>query len=142
VDLIETFNYLLGLQVQHIAAPQTFSASFQRDSQGRLQLSGNRLKQDSQGKWWFRSVTGNLPDGRKTLIVWRKRPGGESSDGIEQDNLALSAWFSTQDYSAKDSEFEIIYINGSHNLEFSQDRAKVKLIEEDFQRLMFDVRDV
>ena len=142
VDLLETFNYLLGLHVQHIAVPQTFSADFQRDGQGRLKLDGKTLKSDPKGLWWFRSVTGTLPDGRKTLIVWRKRPGGESLEGLEQDNLVLSLWFNKQGYSAQDSEFEVIYINGSHNLELSQDRTKIKLIEEDFQRLMFDVQDV
>jgi adenine-specific DNA-methyltransferase len=44
VDLLETFNWLIGLTVQHIAAPQTFSAAVQRDSEKRLQIKG-RFKQ-------------------------------------------------------------------------------------------------
>lgn len=55
VDLLETFNWLLGLTVQHIAAPRSFAAEFERsdhvkagDGQGRLQLKG-RLKQDAAG---------------------------------------------------------------------------------------------
>ena len=40
VDLLETFNWLIGLTVQHIAAPQTFSAAFERDSEKRLRLKG------------------------------------------------------------------------------------------------------
>jgi adenine-specific DNA-methyltransferase len=43
VDLLETFNWLIGLTVRHIAAPQTFSATFERDSEKRLRLKG-RLK--------------------------------------------------------------------------------------------------
>ena len=31
VDLLETFNWLIGLTVRHITAPQTFSAAFERD---------------------------------------------------------------------------------------------------------------
>ncbi len=30
VDLLETFNWLIGLTVRHIAVPQTFSAAFPR----------------------------------------------------------------------------------------------------------------
>jgi adenine-specific DNA-methyltransferase len=155
VDLLETFNWLIGLTVQHIAAPQTFSAAFQRDSEKRMQIKG-RLKQTdvppddppkAAGKklWWFRTVTGTTPDGRKTLIIWRKRPGGETHEGIEQDNLVLDEWFTKQGYSSKDREFDLIYVNGSNNLEnlkLPDDTWKVRLIEEDFHRLMFDQADV
>src|SRR5690606_5120664 len=52
VDLLETFNCLIGLTVQHIAAPRRFGASFRRDddpdlpedSPRRLLLDG-RLKE-------------------------------------------------------------------------------------------------
>jgi len=116
VDLVETFTWLIGLTVEHIAAPQTFVAEFERDSEGRLRLKG-RLKQERGGRWWFRTVTGTTPDGRKTLVIWRKRPGGEAPFGIEQDNLVLDEWFTKQGYSSKDSEFDLIYVNGSNNLE-------------------------
>lgn len=167
VDLLETFNWLIGLTVQHIAAPLTFTASFERDSEKRLRLKG-RLKsvqcsvfsvqQEANGAaspktespktenlYWFRTVTGTTPDGRKTLIIWRKRPGGETPDGIEQDNLVLDEWFTKQGYSSKDSEFDLIYVNGSNNLEnlkAPDDTWKVRLIEEDFHRLMFETEDV
>jgi adenine-specific DNA-methyltransferase len=35
VDLLETFNYLIGLTVQHIAVSQSFAAEFERDSEKR-----------------------------------------------------------------------------------------------------------
>lgn len=139
VDLLETFNWLIGLTVQHIAAPQTFATEFERDGEGRLRLKG-RLKPDADGPWWFRTVTGTTPDGRKTLVVWRKRPGGDTAEGIEQDNLVLDEWFKAQKYSSKDSEFDLIYVNGDNNLEnlkTPDDTWKVRLIEEDFFRLMF-----
>lgn len=140
VDLLETFNWLIGLTVRHLAAPQTFSAETERDGEGRLRLKG-RLKQETDGRWWFRIVTGTTPDGRKTLVIWRKRPGGESAEGIEQDNLILDEWFTKQGYKAKDSEFDLIYVNGDNNLEnlkAPDDTWKVRLIEEDFFRLMFE----
>ena len=136
VDLLETFNWLVGLRVRYIAAPQTFSAAFQRDSEKRLQLEG-RLKQGRDGPYWFRAVTGTTPDGRRTLIIWRKVSGEP-----EQDNLVLNEWFTKQGYSAKDSEFDLIYVNGGNNLEnlkTPDDLWKVRLIEEDFHRLMFDM---
>jgi adenine-specific DNA-methyltransferase len=139
VDLLETFNWLIGLTVQHIAAPQSFSAAFERDSEKRLRLKG-RLKQDGDGPYWFRTVAGTTPDGRKTLIIWRKLTGDP-----EQDNLVLDEWFTKQGYSAKDSEFDLIYVNGGNNLEnlkSPEDTWKVRLIEEDFHRLMFESEGV
>lgn len=135
VDLLETFNWLVGLTVQSIAAPQVFAAEFARDPEGRLELKG-RLRQDAAAPWWFRTVTGATPDGRRTLIIWRKLTGD-----AEQDNLVLDEWFKRAGYSAKDSEFDLIYVNGDNNLEnlkAADDTWKVRLIEEDFHRLMFD----
>lgn len=144
VDLPETFNWLLGLRVHHIVARQSFSATFRRDDEGRLKLDG-RLKIAADGGWWFRTVQGDAPDGRKVLVIWRTRPGGDDAEGIEQDNLVLDEWFTRQGYSAKDNEFDLIYVNGDNNLENLKDvddRWKVRLIEEEFFRLMFDVEDV
>lgn len=135
VDLLETFNWLVGLTVQSITAPQVFAAEFARDAEGRLELKG-RLRQDAAAPWWFRTVTGATPDGRRTLIIWRKLTGNP-----EQDNLVLDEWFKRAGYSAKDSEFDLIYVNGDNNLEnlkAADDTWKVRLIEEDFHRLMFD----
>ncbi|MBE0623503.1 MAG: site-specific DNA-methyltransferase [Burkholderiales bacterium] len=136
VDLLETFNWLVGLTVRHIAAPQSFSAAFERDSEKRLRLKG-RLKREAGGAYWLRTVTGTTPDGRRTLIIWRKLTGEP-----EQDNLVLDEWFARQGYSAKDSEFDLIYVNGGNNLEnlkTPDDLWKVRLIEEDFHRLMFEM---
>jgi len=161
VDLLETFNWLIGLTVRHIAAPQTFSAAFERDSERRLRLKGRLVQTGRQGEratgreepdpsvtpspshpvspssFWFRTVSGTTPDGRKTLIIWRKLTGEP-----EQDNLVLDEWFTKQGYSAKDSEFDLIHVNGGNNLEnlkAPDDTWKVRLIEEDFHRLMFEM---
>lgn len=139
VDLLETFNWLIGLTVRHIAAPQTFRAAFKRDNESRLRLKG-RLKQNEDGPYWLRTVTGTTPDGRETLVIWRKLTGEP-----EEDNLVLDEWFVTQGYSAKDSEFNLIYINGGNNLEnlkTPDSLWKVRLIEEDFHRLMFEMEGV
>ena len=140
VDLLETFNWLIGLTVQHIAAPQIYPAEFDRDSEKRLRLK-SKIKQDAKGPWWFRKVEGITPDGRKTLIVWRKLTGDS-----EQDNLVLDVWMTDRlKISTKDFEFDLIYVNGGNNLEnlkLADDTWKVRLIEEDFHRLMFDTESL
>jgi len=155
VDLVETFNWLIGLRVDHMGVPQVLTARFQRDGEGRLRLEG-RLRQvgddpyaetpgSSEKRWWFRTITGTLPDGRKALVIWRNRPGGEEPEGVEQDNLVLDEWFTKQGYSSQDSEFDLIYVNGTNNLEnlrLPDATWKVRLIEEDFHRLMFATEGV
>ena len=144
VDLPETFNWLIGLTVQRIAAPRTFGADFRRDGEGRLRLKG-RLKQKAGGAWRFRTVTGTTPDGRKALVVWRKRPGGETPEGIERDNLVLDEWFTGNGghggFADEDGGYDLVYVNGDNNLENLKAPAdvwKVRLIEEAFHRLMFE----
>jgi adenine-specific DNA-methyltransferase len=108
VDLVETFNYLLGLRVKTID-----------------QIGGVRV------------VTGTNPQGERVLILWRNIK--------ELDNDALDAWFRKQGYNTKDQEYDVIYVNGENNLENLRrpDQTwKVRLIEEEFRRLMFDVQDV
>lgn len=142
VDLIETFNYLIGLKVSHISEPHVLTADFARDGEKRLNIARGSLRPKADGKWWFRNVTGTLLDGRRVLVIWRKRPGGETTEGLEQDNLVLDEWFkSKQGYSTRDSEFDLIYVNGTNNLEnlkTPDELWKVRLIEEDFFRLMFE----
>ena len=116
VDLLETFNYLLGLQIKNISAPHCMTADFERDSEKRLRVKG-RITEKTDGKWWFRTVTGTTLDGRKILVIWRKRPGLENPEGVEQDNLVLDEWFKKMGYSSRDSEFDTIYVNGTNNLE-------------------------
>ncbi len=147
VDLLETFNWLLGLRVEHIEAPQRFTATFDRDAEGRLRLAGGGLRSDSRGPYWFRSVVGTTPEDGRTLVIWRTCPGGDSAEAAEQNNLVLDEWFTRQRYSTRDPEFDFIFVNGDNNLEnlkavdeesTARARWKVRLIEEDFFRLMFE----
>lgn len=57
----------------------------------------------------------------------------------------LDEWLTEQGYAAKDSELDLIYVNGGNNLENLKGRDdtwKVRLIDEDFHRLMFEAEDV
>lgn len=140
VDLIETFNWLLGLRVSHFAAPQRFTVQFEHDSEKRLKLKG-RLKETADGAFRFRRVEGTLPNGRKALVVWRTLTGVP-----EQDNLVLDTWMTDKlKISTQDFEFDAIYVNGDNNLEnlkTPDDQWKVRLIEDDFHRLMFAAEGV
>ena len=104
VDLVETFNYLIGLHVETMQS-----------------LRG------------FRVVTGKNPTGERTLIIWR--------DLEAKSNEDLEEFFRKQDYNPRDMEYDLIYVNGDNNLENIRrpdETWKVRLIEEEFVRLMFD----
>ncbi len=134
VDLLETFNWLIGLKTNRVTKPQSYFASFKRDSENRLRLKG-QMRQGKNGDFWFRTVTGVLPDGRQTLVIWRKLNGN-----LEQDNLVLDTWFSTQGYLSRDTAIDLIYVNGDNNLKnlkTDKEHWNVRLIEEDFMHLMF-----
>jgi len=153
VDLIETFNYLIGLRVEHSSVPQTFQAAFKRiadpelpeDQHTKLVVDG-RIRQEAEGPWWFRKVEGWVPKDssnpnngqrEKVLIVWRKLTGN-----IEEDNLMLDEWFQKNRISTRDFEFDTIYVNGSNNLpnlKLDGDNWKVRLIEEEFMKRMWEV---
>jgi len=108
VDLVETFNYLIGLTVKHIDHIQGFCV-----------------------------VEGKSPQEEKVLIIWRNTK--------EKSNKNLETFFRKQDYSTRDMEFDLIYVNGDNNLENIRrpdETWKVRLIEEEFKRLMFEVEDV
>ena len=152
VDLVESFNYLIGLRVVHVAAPQTFNAEFKRvvepelpaDQETRLVLDG-RMRQDGDGSWWFRKVEGWVPANpmqpnnglrERVLVVWRKLTGD-----LEQYNLMLDEWFRHNRISTQDFEFDTIFVNGSNNLPNLRQEGetwKVRLLEEEFMLRMWD----
>lgn len=106
IDLVETFNYLIGLQVKTM---QTL-----RD---------------------FKVITGLTSAGERALIIWR--------DLTEKSNADLEEFFRKQDYNPRDMEFDLIYVNGDNNLENlrrTDETWKVRLIEDEFMRLMFDTK--
>ena len=147
VDLLETFNYLLGLEVEHIAAPIYFQAELNKGEYGRWQA---KVKRSDTGKWWFRTVYGTNRAGQQVLVVWRNLPSvidGEA-DGIQKDNAVLDAVLieklSIRLTESQDDEIDVLYVNGDHNISIPRSRkgepmeqARIQLIEEAFHRLMF-----
>ena len=140
IDLMETFNYLLGIKVLRISAPERRTAEFERDGEGRLKITGKPRSCNAGEGWLFREVEGSTLGGEKVLIIWRTLTGN-----AEEDNLMLENYFSKRNYSTLDFEFNRIYVNGDNNLEnlkIGEEQWKVALIEEEFKRLMFDVEGV
>jgi len=85
----------------------------------------------------FKVVEGTSPQGERVLVIWRNTR--------EKSNAALDEFFQKQGYSTRDTEFDVVYVNGDNNLENLRrpdETWKVRLIEDEFKRLMFDVQDV
>lgn len=112
IDLVETFNWLLGLKVDSI-----------KSQKGFLRVEG------------YKRAGGRT----RTLIIWRTL-----SDDPIADNETLDAYLGLKkvkgrvsiDVNPADTDYDFIYVNGSHTL--NDPHNKVHLIEETFQRLMFD----
>lgn len=154
VDLIETFNWLIGLHVEHMDRWHSFDGSFKREKDPELPGDGNtklviegKIKKTDAGKFAFRKIEGwvartpgNTEDREKVLVVWRKLTGN-----LEQDNAVLDEWFRKLDIRSRDSEFDVIYVNGSNNLpnlRGEDEHWKVRLLEETFHQKMWDIGDI
>lgn len=153
VDLLETFNYLLGLEVEHIAAPMHFDAEIITGEYGRKQA---KVKHTAEGKWWFRTVYGKNRNGQYVLVVWRNLPSvieagsdaAKRTEALIADNAVLDAVLverlNIRSTKNPDDEIDILYVNGDNNIATPRDRkgnpmeqVRVRLIEESFKRLMF-----
>ncbi|MGB0766167.1 MAG: DNA methyltransferase [Phycisphaeraceae bacterium] len=146
IDLVETFNYLLGLKVSAYGPIEQYSAEFEQaehdDGLGRLKIKG-RLKRDPDGPFVFQRVEGVLNDANDTrvLVVWRKL-----TDNPDQDAAVLDAWMSrhreTTTERTEHRDYHEIYINGPVTL--PQPTAEIRTvypIEEAFKRKMFEDTD-
>jgi len=149
IDLIETFNWLIGLWVEHMAAPQTFEAEFKREVDPLLPQDQNtrlvckRIQRTAAGPYWFRlvegytlKVPGDDSSRQKTLVVWRKL-----TDNPEQDNAVLQHFLLEKlGISPREHTYAVIYVNGSHTLPnpvVEGEQTKVRLIEEAFHSAMW-----
>ena len=117
IDLVETFNFLIGLRVKHI---------------------------DAQPQRGFVTVTGTLPSNESCLVLWRDCEMLDY-EGISKlcDKLAINP---------ADNEFDVVYINGDHNIptvltQTSEEGGatrvlKLRQIEPEFLDRMFSVEDI
>lgn len=132
-DLVETFNYLIGLTVSHLHARRSFNvtAAPGGDYEGAVGLAA-----DANGKYTFRQIEGTLRDGQRALVIWRT-----IGDNLRESNAALDAYFTRYRINPADREFDVIYINGDNNVENlrkDDESWKVRLIEPEFKKRMFE----
>ncbi len=107
VDMVETFNYLIGLNVE--------TEDWHMDDNICV----------VQGK--------THRDGLKTLVIWRNCK--------EVDNEKLCNFFDKMDFRTRDTEFDLIYVNGDNtlpNMRRDEEHWKVVLTEEEFAKRMFE----
>jgi len=117
IDLVETFNYLIGLRVKHI---------------------------EYNMEEGFVRVEGTLPSGESTLVIWR--------DCEKIDYETLKRYGNRFDLEGENNPFDVIYINGDHNMpaiyaptEGEEGEAwvrKIRQIEPEFLERMFSVEDI
>lgn len=134
VDVVETFNYLIGLSVHSQSSISYFST---KEAVNPPYEGAVDLQKDLNGVYGFRQIEGTLPDGRKALIIWRNI----NQDNILASNAALDAYFSKYRINPADREFDVIYINGDNNLEnlrLDDEQWKVVLIETEFNKRMWE----
>ena len=133
IDLCETFNYLIGLNV----VSQSEVVNYSETADAPCDYDGAvGIKKDTNGTHSFKMYEGVLRTGEKTLVIWRTL----TSD-TQKDNAMLDAYFAKKEYNPKDSEYDIIYVNGDNNLEnlrTNEDTWKVNLIEFEMKKRMFE----
>ena len=133
IDLVETFNYLLGLVVTRQKAATHFNAV--PDEKGEYE-NAVILTEDKEGKYTFKTVEGIMPNGDKALVIWRNL-----TDDLAADNAALDAFFTKYRAVSGCKELNSIYVNGDNNLENlkgEKEQWKVHLIELEFKKRMFE----
>lgn len=133
VDLCETFNYLIGLNVNSLSEISYYSAV--KASEGTYD-GAVELRKDNGGPYGFRQIEGTLPDGRRALVIWRT-----ITDDLLASNAALDAYFTTCRIDPADREYDIIYVNGDNNLgnlHADEDKWKVVMIEKEFNEKMWE----
>lgn len=133
VDVVETFNYLIGLTVKTASAITYFNAV--KDENGEYE-GAVRLVKDIGGTYGFKQIEGTTPDGKRVLVIWRT-----ISDNLIESNAALDAYFTKHRINPQDREYDIIYVNGDNNLQnisTDEDSFKVQMTELEFKKRMFE----
>ena len=109
IDLVETFNYLIGLRVSEI----------------------NDKRENG-----LVTVQGTNASGEKTLVIWR--------DCEKYDYDRLNDYLNRHKINPQESEFDVVYINGDHNVVTAWEDSdgglktlKVRSIESEFLARMF-----
>jgi len=80
-------------------------------------------------------------DGKRTPLDGRQLRRYIASMREVVDNNQLCMFFDKMDFRTRDTEFDVIYVNGDNtlpNLRRDEEHWKVVLTEEEFQKRMFE----
>ena len=133
VDLIETFNYLIGLTVYR---QSTISYYLSKPAKKPAYEGAVEFVSDIDGEYTFRDIEGFLPDGRRALVIWRT-----VTDNVIASNAALDAYFTINRKNAANREYDVIFVNGYSNLENLRGNSEswtVHMTEIEFKKRMFE----
>lgn len=133
IDIVETFNYLIGLSVESKSTIAIFNA----DPSANPSYEGAvELRKDANGQFMFQQLEGTLPDGRRALVIWRN-----ITDDVLRSNAALDAYFQKYRINPRDREFDVIFVNGDNNIEnlrLEDENWKVVMTEREFNNRMWE----
>ena len=125
IDLVETFNYLIGLLIKHI---------------------------DAQPQRGYVTVIGTLPSGESCLVLWRDCDKWGFEEDKKTGMRDIRMLCDTLAINPADNEYDVVYINGDHNIptvltptaeEGGATRVlKLRQIEPEFLERMFSVEDI
>jgi adenine-specific DNA-methyltransferase len=142
VDLVETFNYLLGVRL-HTQRYDSVSVTCQQNQHGIWERRTVRttVTAGDPDTYTFLSLDGTLPDGKSALIIWRILNNFNDAISKTCHNIALDYYLlERKRINPREGELDVIYVNGDNtlpNIRTEGEHWKVRLIEEEFQRLMF-----
>ncbi len=133
VDLVETFNYLIGLTVARQSAIEYYLS---KPAEHPAYEGAVGLVSDISGQYAFRQIEGSLPDGRRALVIWRT-----VTEDLVASNAALDAYFTTYRKNSENRKYDVIFVNGDSNLENlrgSSEGWTVQMTEIEFKKRMFE----
>lgn len=152
IDLVETFNWLIGVHVEKLDKWRAYDCQFEREHDPELpqdqntRLKVTKMKETSAYtddapvfqvrtvEGWVRQIPGNDELRDKVLVIWRNL-----SDDAEEDSAFLEALLEKWKINQADGEFDKIYINGPHGLQL-RGSAKTRLLslEDTFMTKMWE----
>lgn len=133
IDVVETFNYLIGLAV---SSKSTISIFNTEPATNPAYEGAVELRKDSNGTYMFQQLEGKLPDGRRALVIWRN-----ITEDVLKSNAALDAYFQKYRINPRDREFDVIFVNGDNNIEnlrLEDEQWKVVMTEKEFNTRMWE----
>lgn len=142
IDLVETFNYLIGLYVVQNSAMQSYDARFTTSNTGAMSA---KLKTGTRYK--IKMIEGQNLEQEKILVIWREMTDNtgkreeEIDSNIQKDNAVLDAFFTTKKMHSPNFNYDKIYVNCDNNLtnlRTEKESWRVTLIEEELKKRMFE----